>query len=122
MQVSVTPSAQFRDSLGRFARFSLASPAQQRLTVLGQTSVSLLANATPVRTGAMRAGWRQTYVPSQTAVHISNQMPYAGYVVWGTRRMPANPNLQRVITQELPRQAQVTAQAMAADISVSLKG
>lgn len=40
-----------------------------------------------VRTGRLRAGTRGR--TRGTAVEVSNAVPYAGYLFWGTRRMPA---------------------------------
>jgi hypothetical protein len=70
----------------------------------------------------MRAGWRSTLVPTRHALRITNTMPYAGFVTGGTRYQRANPDLQRVIRQELPRMAQVAGNAALADISLTLTG
>lgn len=122
VSVSVTLSSTWRDVAGRFARPPVGDSIDAQLHKLGQDAVRMLANATPVRTGAMRQGWRSTAVPSQHAERITNTAPYAWYVAWGTRYQPANSNLQRTIAQELPAMAEVTAGQALKDIAAKLKG
>lgn len=122
VSLGVTLNAAWRDTAGRFAHSPVAGSLDAQLQNLGRDAVRKLANATPVRTGTMRAGWRQSYLPSQTQLRITNQAPYAFYVAFGTRRQPPNPELQRVITQDLPAQLQVTSDAVGKDIKVGLIG
>jgi len=44
-----------------------------------------LENHTPVRTGALKAGWVTQL--SQTGFKLSNIQPYAAYVEYGTEKM-----------------------------------
>jgi hypothetical protein len=120
--LSVRLSPSWRTAAGRFAHPPVGDAIDRALFPLGQDSVRLLANATPVRTGRMRAGWRSTLVPTRHALRVTNIMPYAGFVVGGTRYQRPNLDLQRVIRQELPRMAQVAGNAALADISLKLRG
>jgi hypothetical protein len=120
--LSVRLSPSWRTAAGTFLQPPLRGAIDRGLYDLGTAAVRRLANATPVRTGRMRAGWRSTLVPTRSQMRITNLAPYAGYVTGGTRYQRANPDLQRVITQELPRMARVTGNTALADISVALKG
>jgi hypothetical protein len=120
--LSVRLSPSWRTAAGRFSRPPVGDAVDRALFPLGQDGVRLLANATPVRTGRMRAGWRSTLVPTRHALRITNVVPYAGFVTGGTRYQRANPDLARVIRQELPRMAQVAGNAALADISLTLRG
>ncbi len=121
MSFSVRFSPSWRSAAGTFARPPVGDTVDTQLYTVGRDGVRLLANATPVRTGRMRAGWRSTLVPTQHQMRINNTAPYWGYVTWGTRYQRANPALQRVINQELPRMAKVAGSKALADISLALK-
>lgn len=122
ISVSVRLSPAWRDVRGRFARPPVAGSVANGFQALGQGAVRSLAQATPVITGLMRGSWRASYAPSSMQVRITNLAVYAWYVVYGTRRQRANAQLQQVITQELPRQLQVTADEIGRQILVGLKG
>jgi hypothetical protein len=122
VSVSVRLSPSWRSAAGRFARPPVGDALDTQLYGVGRDGVRLLANATPVKTGRMRAGWRSTLVPTAHAMRVTNTQFYAPYVVWGTRSQRANPALQRIINQELPRMAQVAAGKALADIALKLKG
>jgi hypothetical protein len=118
--LSVRLSPSWRTAAGRFSSPPVGDAIDSALFPLGQDAVRLLAQATPVRTGRMRAGWRSTLVPTRHVLRITNTMPYAGYVVHGTRYQRANEDLARVISQELPRMADVAAGTALQDISLKL--
>jgi hypothetical protein len=120
--LSVRLSPSWRTAAGRFAHPPVGDAIDSALFPLGQDSVRKLAQATPVRSGRMRAGYRATLIPTQHALRVTNTMPYAGYVIGGTRYQRPNPDLARVIRQELPRMAQVAGHAALADISLKLRG
>jgi hypothetical protein len=122
LSVSVRLSPSWRDAVGRFSRPPVGEAIDRGLYPLGQDAVRLLAQATPVRTGRMRASWRSTLVPRAHQLRVTNQASYAPYVIWGTRYMPANADLQRVLHTELPTMAQVMAGKTLRAISLQLKG
>jgi len=120
--LSVTLSASWRDLSGRFASRPVAGAVDAQFPGLARDLVMRLQSATPVRTGRMKAGWRQSYVPTQQQIRITDEAPYWPFVTWGTSRQPANPNLQRVITQDVPDGLKVTADQVGQKILASLKG
>jgi hypothetical protein len=73
--LSVRLSPSWRTAAGRFSRPPVGDAVDRALFPLGQDSVRLLANATPVRTGRMRAGWRSTLVPTRHALRVTNTCP-----------------------------------------------
>jgi hypothetical protein len=61
--------------------------------------VARMEAVTPVRTGRMKAG----YTVNQEGpglFTVQDRQDYAGYVVYGTRRMRANPALRHLVDQE----------------------
>lgn len=122
LSVGVQLSAAWRDTAGRFAKAPVAGSIGAGLQQLGRDAVLRLVPATPVRTGRMQQGWRQTYVPSSQQIRIGNQAPYWSYVAFGTSRQAPNPELQAVISQDLPDMARTTVDAIGQQILVGLKG
>lgn len=95
---------------------------------LGGDALSRLVHATPIGKAPkaanqhMRNSWRQSYMPSSLQLRITNlQLYWAWVALTGTRYMRPNPELQRVITQELPEQAQVTTRDIGREILLALK-
>lgn len=52
-----------------------------------QQIARLAASRTPVRTGRLRAGWK-TEKTAEASVQVSNDVSYAVFVEYGTRRQP----------------------------------
>lgn len=122
LSVNVQLSPAWRDAAGRFARPPVGNAIAARLPQIGRDALPRLQRATPVRTGAMQAGWRSAFVPTAQQLRISNLQPYWAYVVWGTSRQPANPALQQVIREDLPALTRTTADAIGRAIVLDLGG
>ncbi len=120
--LSVRLSPSWRTAAGAFARPPVGQEIDAGLYPLGQAAVRLLAAATPVRTGRMRSSWRSTLVPRAHQLRVTNLAPYAFYVVHGTRYMPANADLARVLHTQLPTMAQVMGNKTLREISLRLAG
>jgi HK97 gp10 family phage protein len=71
----------------------------------GQEIRNESVRATPVDTGALRAGWqvRQSRTQYTAEVEIFNKVPYAGYVEYGTRYQRSQPMLRPAVNKILPR-------------------
>ena len=54
---------------------------------------------TPVITGRLRAGWRVEHGREQAVRIIVNDVPYARFVEYGTKNMPAEPMLGPVVAE-----------------------
>ena len=118
--ISAILSASWEQAISRFGKSPVQAAADKALLDLGRQARSLLEGATPVRTGAMKANWQVTYQPAQKRLTISDRMPYAPYVAFGTSRQQANPNLERVIDENLPELADTQLGAIGTDIIATL--
>lgn len=123
VSVSVRLSPSWRDLSGRFSRSPVAGSVAAGFQTLGRDGVRMLVQATPRRSGRMASSWRSSYSPTSLRLRIYNLQLYWAYVaLTGTRVMARNPDLARVIDQELPRMLQTTADGIGRQILVSLKG
>lgn len=62
-------------------------PSAEETTKIESFALNYLRDVTPVRTGRLRSGWRVSAVGS--TLSVTNNVPYAGYVENGTRKMRA---------------------------------
>lgn len=97
LHLATLPTEAWRDSAARFIRFRADDIMARRLTRWSDDALRLLRVASPVRTGALKAGWQAQIYPQSKRVEITNTQAYTSYVILGTRYMAPNPALGSVL-------------------------
>src|SRR5919199_3891186 len=74
LDLKVQMAAQFRDAAGRFARANPHDALAKMVKKWSARALTELREASPVDPGALRAGWRADFAPSQTEVRIGPRL------------------------------------------------
>lgn len=94
----------FNDSVDKHLK-NLSEQVYKDVVAAGQEVRNGAVKKTPVDTGNLRAGWqaRQKRTTRGGEVTVFNEVPYAGFVEYGTRYQAAKPMLRPSVAEVLEK-------------------